>query len=55
MAHSSTLTTFLIAARAETQACHNLNALQRAIARTEHYLAREIADWFTLGQEPRYG
>ncbi len=55
LAHSSTLTTFLIAARAETQACHNLNALQRAIARTEHYLAREIADWFTLGQEPRYG
>ncbi len=55
LAHSCTLTTFLIAARAETEACQNLNALQRAIARTEHYLAREIADWFTLGQEPRYG
>lgn len=55
LAHSRALTNFLIAARAETQACHNLYALQRAIARTERYLAREIADWFALGQEPRYG
>ncbi|MFZ1536469.1 MAG: hypothetical protein WAT23_03685 [Chromatiaceae bacterium] len=55
LAHSRSLTNFLIAARAQTQACHNLYALQRAIARTERYLAREIADWFALGQEPRYG
>ncbi len=55
LAHSRGLTNFLIAARAQTQACHNLYALQRAIARTERYLAREIADWFALGQEPRYG
>ncbi|MCC7280535.1 MAG: hypothetical protein IT487_19785 [Chromatiaceae bacterium] len=55
LAHSRALTNFLFAARAETRACHHLYALQRAIARTERYLAREIADWFALGQEPRYG
>ena len=55
LAHSRTLTTFLIAARAQAQACQTLHALQRAIARTERHLAREIADWFILGQEPCYG
>ena len=46
---------FLLAARQEVETCQHPPALQRAIARVEHYLAREIADWFTLSQESRYG
>jgi len=55
LAHSRALTAFLVRARLEIQGCQNLYALQRAIAHTEQYLAREIADWFTLSQDPRYG
>lgn len=55
LAHSRALTRFLLAARHEVQACQHPPALRRAIARVEHYLAREIADWFTLGQDPRHG
>lgn len=46
---------FLASARAETAACSNIYALQRAIERTERFLAHEIAEWFTRSREPRYG
>lgn len=55
LAHSRALVYFLLAARQEVETCQHPPALQRAIARVEHYLAREIADWFTLSQESRYG
>ena len=53
LAHSRALTTFLSTARQEIQGCRNLSALQRVIGRTEHFLGREIADWYTLNLESR--
>lgn len=55
LARSREMEAFLDAAREQTAACQNVYALQRAIARTERYLTREIGEWFTLSQEPRYG
>jgi hypothetical protein len=55
LARSYEMETFLAASREQTAACQNVYALQRAIVRTEHFLAREISDWFTLSKEPRYG
>lgn len=46
---------FLTAARDRAADCRNVYALQRAIVWTEGYLTREIADWFTLSRQPRYG
>jgi len=55
LARSREMEAFLATAREQTAACQNVYALQRAIARTERYLTREIGEWFTLSQEPRYG
>lgn len=55
LARSREMEAFLVSAREQTAACQSVFALQRAIGRTEHFLAREIADWYTLSQEPRYG
>jgi hypothetical protein len=54
LGRSHEMEVFLASAREQTAACQNVYALQRAIARTEQVLAREIADWYTLSQEPRY-
>jgi hypothetical protein len=55
LGRSREMEAFLAMARQQAAASQNVYALQRAIARTEHFLAREIADWYTLSQEPRYG
>lgn len=55
LGRSREMEAFLSIAREQTAACPNVYALQRVIARTEHFLAREISDWYTLSQEPRYG
>ena len=55
LARSREMEVFLASAREQTAVCENMHALQRAITRTERFLAREIADWYTLSQEPRYG
>lgn len=55
LARSRETEAFLASARAETAACSNIYALQRAVERTERFLSREVAEWFTRSQEPRYG
>ena len=55
LARSREMEGFLSAAREQADACENVQALQRAITLTERFLVREIADWYTLSEEPRYG
>lgn len=54
IARSREMETFL--RRMREQACRagSVRSLQRSIERTEQLLSREISEWYTLSQEPRY-
>jgi hypothetical protein len=54
MVHSQEMEGFLQAAREEVEDARSVRSLQRAVERIERLLAREISEWYTLSQEPRY-
>jgi hypothetical protein len=54
IARSRETEAFLTSARDEASAAGSVRVLQRAIQRVEQFLSREIAEWYTLSQEPRY-
>lgn len=54
IARSRETEAFLTSARDEASAAASVRVLQRAIQRVEQFLSREIAEWYTLSQEPRY-
>lgn len=55
IARSREMESFLRSAREQTAGAGSVRALQRAIERIEEFLSREISEWYTLSQEPRYG
>ena len=54
LARAADIRAFLLLAQRQTATAASIRALQRVIGRVEEFLSREISEWYTLSQEPRY-